>query len=393
MKKGDLTKFFSPKNIAVIGASSHNTKVGGILMEKLQTFKGEIIPINPKHSKILNKRSYPNLKSYKRRIDLAIIAIPAKFVNDALQQCGKKKIKNAIIISAGFSERGNNKLQNQIISTAKRYKIQILGPNCFGIVNTATNLDCTFSNSTPKRGSTAFISQSGALWSYISDFPETKISSFVSLGNQSMLTFSDFIEYFNKDKKTKRIVLYVEKLKQGRKFIEICRKSKKPIMVIKAGKTEKGTQATISHTGSLATDYEVYKGAFKQAKVKVIENLAEAFGIKKQNLQLKNTKEINLIGNAGGAIALLTDDLTERGIKVKSKDLLGTALASDYKKALKKSKKKTIVILTPQRMSQPEEVAKLLKKKDIAVFLGDKSMTLAKKRLKSKAIKYYNRII
>ena len=220
-----------------------------------------------------------------------------------------------------------------------------------------------------------------------------KISSFVSLGNQSMLTFSDFIEDYNQDPQTKKIILYIEKLKEGKRFIKICRKSTKPIIVIKAGKTAGGTQATISHTGSLATDYEIYKGAFKQAKVKVVENLAEAFGIKKQKFPTKNLKKVKMIGNAGGAIALLTDNLTEKGIKVKSKDLLGTALAKDYKKALSHSKNKTLVILTPQKMSQPEEVAKLLKKKDIAVFLGNKSMKSARKILKARKIKYYNRVI
>lgn len=394
-KKGDLENFFSPKIIAVVGASPHSEKVGGVLMEKLQTFKGRIIPINPSHTYIFGNKSYSSILKCPWKIDLAIIAIPAPFVNSILRECGKRKIRNVIIISAGFSEQGNTNLETQILDTAKKYKIKILGPNCFGVVNPYVNLDSTFSNSTPIQGDTAFISQSGALWSYVSDFPNVKISGFVSLGNQSMLTFSDFIEYFNNDEKTKKIVLYVEKLKQGKKFVEICRQSKKPITIIKAGKTKKGTEATISHTGSLATDFEVYKGAFKQAKVKVVNSLAEAFNLKKENIQAKGMKEVKIIGNAGGAIALLTDELTEKGIIVQSKDLLGTATAKDYKNELKKSKRnvQNIIVLTPQRMSQQEEVAKLLSKRDLAVFLGNKSMIQAGKILKAKGIKYYNRAV
>jgi len=389
---GDLKNFFSPKIIAVIGASNEEGKVGNVLMEKLKTFKGRIVPINPKHDYVLGKKTYASVLKCPWKIDLAIIAIPAQIAVSALEECGKKGIKNAIVITAGFSEAGNKELEDKLVETAEKHNIKILGPNCFGIVNPYNNFDCTFSNSTPKKGSTAFISQSGALWSYVSDFETTSISGFVSLGNQAMLTFSDFIEYFNNDEKTKRIVLYIERLKNGKKFVEICRKSKKPIIVIKAGKTKKGTEATVSHTGSLATDFEIYKGAFKQAKVKVLDSLAEAFGLKKENIKIKE-KEVKIIGNAGGAIALLTDTLTEKGIKVQSKDLLGTALAKDYENEIKKSEgnAKILVVLTPQKMSQPEEVAKILNKNHIAVFLGDKSMKKAEKIFKDREIKYYTK--
>jgi len=376
---GDLNNFFNPKTIAVIGASDNPEKVGNVLMRKLSKCKIKVIPINP-------KKQYTSVLKYPKQIDLAIIAIPNKLVNKALIECGKKKIKNVIIISAGFSETKNFKLEDQIVSTAKKYKIKILGPNCFGIANPYLDLDTTFSNTSPKKGNIAFISQSGALFSYVSDIPKIGFSGFVSLGNQAMLTFSDFIEYFNKDKKTKKIILYIEKLKHGKQFIESCRKSKKQIIIVKAGQTKKGSEATVSHTGSLATDFKIYEGAFKQAKVKVVNSLTEAFNLKKQNIKT-NKKKINIITNAGGAAALITDQLEKQGIQTQSRDLLGTALAKDYKT------KGDLFILTPQKMSEPVKTAELIPKNSIACFLGETSIKRALKVLKKRKIKYYTRCV
>ena len=391
----ELNNFFHPKIIAIIGASENPEKVGSVLMKKLKEFKGKTIPINPNHNYIEGKKSYNSVLKCPWKIDLAIIAIPAEGVVHALEQCGQKGIRNAIIISAGFGEIGNIKLENQLLAIANKYKIKILGPNCFGIANPYVNLDTTFSNTSPKPGNTAFLSQSGALFSYVSDFP-IGFSGFVSLGNQAMLTFNDFIKYFNQDVNTKKIVLYIEKLKNGREFVKICQKSKKPIVIIKAGQTKKGTQATISHTGSLATEFKVYEGAFKQARIKVVSSLAQAFGLKKQGVVLPNKiKKVKIITNAGGAAALLTDELSKKGIEVEIKDLLGTTLAKDYEKEIKNTKEKEsiIVILTPQKMSEPVKTAQAIinsKRKDIiACFLGDRSVKRAIDLLKQNNIQAY----
>ena len=396
MKEQDKIKqFFNPKTIALIGASENPNKVGNILINKLQNFKGEIISINNK-SQIINKKiAYKTVLLYPKKIDLAIIAIPAKFVIKALKQCAKKQIKNIIIISAGFAEQKKYKLENKLIKIKEKYKLNILGPNCFGIFNPHLNLDSTFSNTTPKKGDISFISQSGALWSYASDL-NIGFSGFVSIGNMCDLDFSDFIEYFNKDKSTKKIILYIEKLKQGKRFIEACKNSKKEIIVIKAGKTEQGLKAAISHTASLATDFEVYKGAFTQANVKLKESLAQALSIKKQNIltKLKGKKTL-IITNAGGAGALIIDKLSQKNFEPnKLVDILGTAKANDYRRALERIKddyKNIIVILTPQKMSQPEETAHILsnsihKNKIIALFLGDKSIKSAVDILKKNKI-------
>lgn len=396
-----VKKFFYPKSIAVVGASDHQEKVGGILMHKLQTFKGEVIPINPKHKFILENKCYPTLAKHRGKIDLVIIATPAKTVKSILLQCARKKIKNVIIISAGFTEIGETKLEEEVLRTAKENKISILGPNCFGIANPQINLDTTFSMKPAKKGNIAFISQSGALWSYISDL-NIGFSKFISLGNMSDLSFTDFIKYLSKDRKTKKIILYVEKITHGKEFIKACRKCKKEIIVVKAGKSETGHQAAISHTGSLATDYKIYKGAFKQAKIKQANSIAQALNLPPIKIN-KKAKKALIITNAGGAGALISDLLEDNNIKLAKApiDILGTAQAKDYGTTLNKLKSKLydliIVVLTPQKMSQPEETAQIIskmpyKKKIITFFLGNKSVKEAKETLEKNKIKCYTRI-
>ena len=402
-KRSSLKKLLNPQTIAIIGASAHEGKVGYTLMEKLSEFPGKIVPINMKHDKILGKKVYASLKEYPEKIDLAIIAIPAEKVKEALQDCASKLIKNVIIISAGFGEVGKKELERELLQIARQNKINLLGPNCFGVADPSKNLDTTFANISPSAGNIAFISQSGALWSYIADLNlqknNTGFSGFVSLGNMADLGFSHFIKYFNKDKNTKKIVLYVEKLKYGKEFIKICKKSKKEIIAIKAGKSDVGREAAVSHTGSLATDFEIYKGAFKQAGVKIAKSFNEIFDLKENFPRLPKKKTI-VITNAGGAGALITDQLVEQKIKTeKPIDILGTASPEDYEKTLKKLKNypSIIVILTPQTMSKPEETAKILansskKGKITAFFLGDKSIQKAKNILKRAGIPCYTKI-
>ena len=396
---GKIENFLVPKSIAVIGGSEHPGKVGGVLMNKLLAFRGNIIPVNIEHEIIFGKKSYKSVLDYPEKIDLAIIAIPAKGVRGVLVECGKKGVKNVIIISAGFSEVGDKKSEDELIKIGKEYGMNILGPNCFGITNPFINLDTTFSNLSAKKGDIAFISQSGALWSYIADVSFSTsnhgFSAFVSLGNMAGLEFSDFIEYFNNDEKTRKIILYIEKLKDGRKFLEACKKSKKEIIAIKAGKTKKGSEATVSHTGSLATDFEIYKGVFRQAGIKTENSFSSAFGIKRKEINPKG-KKITIITNAGGAAALMTDYLIEKGYDVHLPiDLLGTARAEDYKNAFNNLKNSdtdsVVVILTPQTMSEPEktaeEIVKFSKFKDItAVFLGRDSVKKAEEILKKNKI-------
>ena len=400
--RGDLDRFFNPRSIAIVGASNTEGKVGNILMKKMKDFKGRLIPINPHEEKIMNKKAYKKLSDVSQGIDLAVIATPKKTVLGILKDAEKKKIKNIIIITAGFKEIGDTKTEEKIKEFADKNEINILGPNCFGIANTEEKIDLTFSKESPEKGDTVFISQSGALGSYIMDL-DIKFRGFVSLGNMADLDFAEWIEYFNKDKKTKRIVLYIERLKEGRRFIEAAQRSKKEIIVIKSGKTQKGQKATMSHTGSLATDFDIYKGAFRQAKVKYYESLTEAFGVKTEDYSKAfNKKNIAIITNAGGAGALATDELQKKGFKIFGpKDILGTATPMDYKITLNKIKKlydNILVIFTPQTMSNATGVANAIiqstwKNKIIALMLGEKSVKEAEKILKENNVPVFTKAL
>ena len=417
--KNNIETFFRPKSIALIGASEIEQKVGGILLKKIIKSKVKVIPVNPQHGKILGINCYKNILDYKGHVDLAVIAIPSLFVIGALNECGKKGIKNVIIISAGFSEIGNTKGEEELVSIAKKYDIKFIGTNCFGICDPKKNLDLTFSATIPSKGDIAFVSQSGALWSYISDFSASLdekqkfgFSNFVSLGNMADLEFSDFIEYFSKDKATKSIVLYVEKLKDGKRFMNACKKCSKPIYAVKAGSSEKGSEAAFSHTASIASDYDIYRAAFKQSKVVLCDGLLDAFEkasgkkfVKDEGREnVKIGRKVFILTNAGGAGALLADYLSKKGFSVVDKplDLLGTASGSDYFNALEKLKTQTFydsiaVVFTAQSMSETVKTAEAIaefKKQSgkhiVALFLGGKSMKEANKILQDSNVPYFN---
>lgn len=448
MKKSDLTSFFSPKNIAIIGASENVEKVGGILLKKALLSSAEVIPINLSHDEILGKKCYRSVLDYSGSIDLAVIAVPAEFVPSVLIECGKKKIKNVILISAGFSEMQNKKGVEKILEISKKYGIKFLGSNCFGVCNPEMNLDLTFAMTTPKKGDIAFISQSGALWSYVADYFKDSIgiSKYVSLGNMENLEFSDFIEYFIEDKKTKSIVLYIEKLKDGKRFMEACKRflnsrsrgddlaRPKKIYAIKGGSSSVGEKAAISHTASLASDYAVYKGALKQCGVVQCESVFDAFVlasgkkvvydkympvsglIARKNLDVG--KKVFILTNAGGAGVLISDYLSRKGVEVVEKplDILGTALASDYKRYFdevinptrgsamsgRKDFDSLLVVLTPQSMSEVEKTAEMVvsfkkelaskNKKIFGIFLGGESMAKANEIFRKNGIDFVNAI-
>jgi acetyltransferase len=421
MKKESLKKFLNPKSIAIIGASDHEEKVGGILLKKAITSKVRIIPVNPKHEKLLGIKCYKNVLDYKGKIDLAVIAIPSLFVLGALNECGRKEIKNVMLISAGFSEIGNIKGEEELVKTAKEYGMRILGPNCFGVCNPGKNFDTTFSATMPNKGDIAFISQSGALWSYISDFTAgiaddktIGFSGFVSLGNLADLEFNDFLEYYSKDKSTKSIILYIEKLKNGGDFIKNCGqciKKGKKIYAVMAGSSLAGKEAAFSHTASLASDYRIYKGAFKQAGIILCDSLIEALEkisgkelMEKKTETIKFGKKVFILTNAGGAGALLADYLSQKGFEISGKplDLLGTATGSDYFNALEKLKSDVsydslAIILTPQSMSETKKTAEVIAefknqtgKSIAALFLGKKSMAEANKIFEDNKVSYFN---
>lgn len=412
----NIKNFFDPRAIAIIGASDHIEKVGGILLSKAMKSSAKIFPINPSHDELLGLKTYKSVLEVKEKIDLAVIAIPAAFVAKSMEECGKKGVKEVILISAGFSEVGNMKDEEEVLRVAKKYGVRFSGANCFGTCNPWVGLDLTFANSMAEKGDIAFVSQSGAMWSYVADLKSGfGISAFVGLGNMDNMDFNDFIEYFGKDKKTKSIVLYVEKLKDGKRFLEVCKKAiknGKKIYAIKGGSSDAGEKAAISHTASLASDYAIYTGAFRQAGVIACENFLEMFEKASGNRamstggRVKIGKSAFIITNAGGAGVLLSDYLVRRNVKIvdKSLDIIGTALAEDYIRNFNEIKLKDFetlfVILTPQSMSEMEKTAEKvvemkkelssMKKNVVAVFLGGKSMKVANEIFKKNGVEFVN---
>ncbi len=416
---------FKPKSIAVIGASRDKNSVGYGLVENLKSgsvlkafvckgFRGDIYPVNPNVDYILGLKCYPSVLKIKDEIDLAIIAVPAKIVLKVLQECARKKINVVIIISSGFAELGNKgkKMQDEIVSFAKTKGIRILGPNCLGFIRPAANLNASFAPSTPLAGNVAFISQSGALADSVIDWAiqnEYGFSFLVSYGNQADLDVSDFLEFAMKDEKTKGIAIYLEWLKNGRRFMEVAKRVSKvkPIIVIKAGKHEKGIKAVSSHTGSLASEYEIYKAAFRQSGVHVVDTVEELLDAAKI-LSMFNKIENNVavVTNGGGCGVLAADYCQELGINLvelrdstikkldksgvmhpaynrrNPLDIVGDALADRYRVAIETLLAENyisglIVIQTLQTMTQGAENARVVieavkkfKKPIICSFLG-----------------------
>lgn len=421
----EIESFFKAKKIAVIGASRYKGKVGYEIFRNLIKGNKDVFPINPKAKKICGRKVYSSVLEVNENIELAIIAVPAKVVPKVLMECGKKKIKNVIIISSGFSEIGNKKLEDELKKIAEAYKIRIIGPNCLGVINPYENLNATFFKKMPKKGKIAFISQSGALGVAILDWAiqnNVGFSLFVSVGNSLDISFPELIKYLNKDKKTKAICLYIEGLKDGRKFMEAV--SKKPVIVLKGGLTKSGEIAAKTHTAALISDAGIYRGAFKQCGTIQVENLYQLFEIAKYFVYgkfLSGNKGL-IITNAGGVGVLASDAFERNGLKIAkipesvikklnsvlpehwSKrnpiDVGGDARPERYRKVMKIIGRKRFYdflffALTPQTMTNPEAVAKILikfqKEKKIpcfSCFMGGKAVKKAKEILDAKILNF-----
>jgi len=335
-KKQNLELLFNPSSIAVIGASRDQNSVGfGILKslargcvlssEYCKAFPGKVFPVNPNADYILGIKCYPSIKDVPEDVDLAVIAVPAEIVPNILKECGKKKIPFAVIISAGFAEIGKKgeKLQEQVLKIAESLGIRIVGPNCLGIIRPYENLNASFAPTMPPEGPVGFVSQSGALADSIIDWAvEEKygLSALISYGNRADLDVHDFIEFLAEDPKTKAIAVYLEGLKDGTKFIEVCKKvsKQKPIIVLKAGRTEEGAKAISTHTGSLAGSYDIYKAAFRQAGVIEANTVEELFDLAKALAYQPPCREnaIAIVTNGGGCGVLCADSCARLGVNV-----------------------------------------------------------------------------
>ncbi len=319
-----LNNLLKPKTLAVVGASAKPGKIGFTVIENLIKggYKGMIYPINPSASEILGLPVFSTISSVPGTIDLAVITVPAKFVAEVVEECGQKGIKALSVITSGFSEVGRQDLEQEMLDIAKRYGMCVLGPNIVGTLSNSDKLNASFAPFLPFPGKATLITQSGALLIAMDAITYTRKVGFdkmISIGNMADVDFADLITWLDTDKNTSCICLYIEGFKDGRKFIQACLKTKKPIIALKAGVSAHGAAAAASHTGSLAGAVKVYGAAFQQAGVVQASDLNNLFDrTLALSLQPPLPKENLLIITNGGGVGVLATDAAERfGIPLK----------------------------------------------------------------------------
>lgn len=325
MKSKSFELLFSPKSLALIGASPKEGSLGRSIMENIIKggYEGEILPINPKYKDILGFLSYSNVNDLSFAPDLAILCAPANVIPEIIEDLGKKGTKTAVVVSAGFTEGENqegHRLQEQMLAAAKRHRLRIVGPNCLGIINTEAKLNATFSPLIPQKGAIAFISQSGAVLVSVLEWARAMgigFSKLVSVGALSDLTFADYLDYLKNDPKTKAIVLYIEAITDAQRFLAVAKKTvfKKPVIVIKSGRFQGATQAVRSHSGALAGSDDVYEAAFRQAGLCRLYELQDVYDILLALNHLPKIKgdHLTILTNGGGVGILATDALISSG--------------------------------------------------------------------------------
>jgi len=316
--------FFKPKAIAVIGASNDPLKLGYEVFKNLRKYRdGRVYPVNVKDDEVQGVRAYKNVKDIPDEVDLAIIVIPKRFVKQAVIDCGEKGVKGIVLITAGFGEVGEEgkREERELVEIAHRYGMRIIGPNCVGIMNTHNNMNASFVMDA-KKGSIGFISQSGALGAgiiYKTVKEGIGFSKFVSIGNMADVDFAELMEYLADTEEDKAIALYVEGIKDGRRFMEVAKRvtKKKPVIVLKAGKSESGARAASSHTGSLAGSWKIYEAAFKQSNVIIADTIDDMLSMARAFTQpLPKGKRVAIMTNAGGPGVLTADAIDRKGLKL-----------------------------------------------------------------------------
>lgn len=398
--KNPLDVIFSPKSVALIGATEREGSVGRTILWNLMTnsFGGTIFPINPKRSSVMGIKAYPSIGEVPEKVDLAIVVTPAPTVPGIIRECVEAGVKGAIVISAGFKEIGPEgvKLEQEILTEARKGQMRIIGPNCLGVMNPIGGLNATFASAMARPGTVGFISQSGALLTSILDWSfreNVGFSAFVSIGSMLDVDWGDLIYYLGDDPRTKSIVIYMESIGNARSFLSAARDVAltKPIIVIKPGRTEAAAQAAASHTGSLTGSDEVLAAAFRRCGVLRVDSIDDLFYMAEVLAKQPRPRgpRLTIVTNAGGPGVLATDSLiASRGelAQLSEKtmteldellpphwshsnpvDILGDADAERYAKSIRiaandENSDGLLVILTPQAMTDPTQTAQELKK-------------------------------
>jgi len=324
----------SPKSIAVIGASDKRGSVGATITSNIMNgFKGTVYPISPSRDTVFYKKAYKSVLDVPKSIDLAVIVIKNTLVAPVLEECGKKKVKGVIIITAGFKEVDEEgaKREQEIKDIAKKYKIQIIGPNCLGVMNLdpKTMMNSTFLKVTPKSGKIALVSQSGAICAALVEDASAQgigFSAVVSLGNKAVMSEVDILKILATHKQTKVIVMYLEDMSNGQEFLKVCKnitkKLKKPVLVLKSGRSPEGAKAAMSHTGALMGSDEIYDALLKQSGAIRVDTMEELFdyatAFSKQ--PLPTASGLVIVSNAGGPAIISTDACSKSKIRMANID-------------------------------------------------------------------------
>jgi len=377
-----IDTLLNPTSIAIVGASRDISKIGGRLHKNLlrHGYNGNIYLVNPKYGIIEDEVCYPNLTTISKPIDLTLIAVPINHVTRTLEDAGKSKIKNAIVYSSGFSEIGEEgkEREHQIKEVANRYEMNICGPNCVGIINFRHKIAMSFSQFLDipvlLPGHIAFISQSGALGGSLLNRAQDMgigISCFISTGNEAVLDLADFMEYFVEDKETSVIMALIEGIRNPQKFLNSCKKAlkkRKPIVVMKVGKSEIGRKAAGSHTGSMTGANEVHDAVFSQNGVVRVSNLDELYLTASTFLksELPSGNRIGILTSTGGGGVILADKVIEAGMMVP--DLSEETVLKLKEIVPEFASVKNPFDLTAQLINDPE-----LFKKSLMVFASDES--------------------
>jgi len=394
-----LQPIFSPKTVAVIGATEKAGSVGRTVIWNLisSPFGGTVYPVNPKRENILGIKAYPNIQELPDQIDLAVIVTPAPTVPGIIEECVEAGVKGAIVISAGFKEVGPEgvKLEELIMEYARKGKMRVIGPNCLGVMNPLTGLNATFATATAQPGNVAFISQSGALCTSVLDWSfkeHVGFSAFVSIGSMLDVGWGDLIYHLGDDPHTQSIVMYMETIGDARSFMSAAREVAlaKPIIVIKPGRTEGAARAAASHTGSLTGSDEVLESAFRRCGVLRVNAIGEIFSMAEvlSKQPRPNGPHLTILTNAGGPGVLAVDALITSGGKLAEisadamdkfnqilppqwshnnpVDILGDASPERYAQSLEvaaadENSDGLLVVLTPQAMTDPTATAEALK--------------------------------
>jgi acetyl coenzyme A synthetase (ADP forming)-like protein len=320
-----MTRIMKPRAVAVIGASNEDGKIGNSVMKNLVNggYKGDIYPVNPKGGEVLGLKAFPSITDIPGDVDVAVFAVPAKFVGGALEQCGQKGVAGAILIPSGFAETGEQELQDEVVAIARKHGVRILGPNIYGYYYLPENLCATFCTPYDVKGSVALSSQSGGIGMAILGFSRSSrmgVSAIVGVGNKADIDEDDLLTFFEQDDNTNLIAMHLEDLKDGRAFAETAARvsKKKPVVVLKAGRTSAGAKAASSHTGALAGNDKVYDDILRQSGVVRAPGLNEMLQYARGIPLLPTPKGENvvIITGAGGSGVLLSDACVDNGLQL-----------------------------------------------------------------------------